>query len=49
LRETGIEGDPVPKGFFAQLWFPFSAILRNRMRSKTTLETAGQGMDNRGV
>jgi sterol desaturase/sphingolipid hydroxylase (fatty acid hydroxylase superfamily) len=28
LRSTGIDGDPVPKGFIAQLVFPFIALFR---------------------
>jgi sterol desaturase/sphingolipid hydroxylase (fatty acid hydroxylase superfamily) len=40
VTRTGIEGDPVPRGFFAQLLFPIVSLLPRRLASKLSTSAA---------
>jgi sterol desaturase/sphingolipid hydroxylase (fatty acid hydroxylase superfamily) len=49
VTTTGIDGDPVPKGFFAQLLFPFVALLRAKVVAPPPLATESPATDKQGA
>ena len=49
VTTTGIDGDPVPKGFFAQLLFPFLTLLRAKVVARPPLASESPATDKQGA
>jgi sterol desaturase/sphingolipid hydroxylase (fatty acid hydroxylase superfamily) len=49
VTTTGIAGDPVPKGFLAQLLFPFITLLRAKVVAAPRLANLSPAMDKPGA
>jgi sterol desaturase/sphingolipid hydroxylase (fatty acid hydroxylase superfamily) len=46
VTTTGIDGDPVPKGFFAQLFLPFVTLLRAKIAARAPLASQSSATDS---